>query len=90
MRYSDIRKPEDMIEYMIGCALSTVESMVWKKSTPKRGEFERQCNIAQKGIDFLGRDYPYKERKISACATCGSVFDYYTLKRNELMKINPK
>jgi hypothetical protein len=90
MRYSDIRKPEDMIEYMIGCTLATVESMIGKKPTPKRGEFLRQCTIAQKGIDFLGRDYPYHDRHILACATCGSVFDYYTNKHNEIMKLNHK
>lgn len=60
--YCEIRKPEEMIEYLVDCTLATVETMLGKKSTPKHGEFERQCSIAQKGIDFLGPDYPYTGR----------------------------
>lgn len=84
MMYSQIRKPEEMVEYLIDCTLATAESMLGKKSTPKKGEFERQCSIAQKGIDFLGRDYPFTGRA-KAFAKTESAFDFYTKRHREVL-----
>lgn len=72
-----ITTPEMMIDSLVDCTLATVESMVGKKSTPKGGEFERQCNIAQKGIDFLGKNYPFTSRA-SKFAKVETAFEYYT------------
>jgi hypothetical protein len=88
MRYEDIKTPEDMIEYMIDCTLATVESMIRKKSTPRHGEFERQCLIAQKGIDYLGRDYSFKGCRASDFSKSTTAFDYYTNERYKIMKYN--
>jgi hypothetical protein len=71
---------EEMIDILVDCTLATVEKMAMKKSCPKGGEFKRQCNIAQKGIDFLGRDYPFKSRAIEFAKNGQSAFDYYTNK----------
>lgn len=84
MMYNQIRKPEEMVEYLIDCTLATVETMLGKKSTPKHGEFERQCGIAQKGIDFLGRDYQYTGRAKTFAKT-ETAFDYYTRRHREVL-----
>lgn len=84
MRYWEIKKPEEMVEYLIDCTLATVETMLGKKSTPKHWEFERQCSIAQKGIDFLGVNYKYTGR---AKAFVGKMeaFEYYTEKHRAII-----
>jgi len=84
MTYNDIRKPEDMVEYMIDCTLATVETMLGKKSTPKHGEFERQCSIAQKGIDFLGRDFNFTGRA-KVFAGKMTAFEYYAMRHKEVL-----
>jgi len=43
-------KPEKVIAYLTECTLATIGTMLTKKRIPKY-EFERQVNIAQKGID---------------------------------------
>lgn len=43
---------DEAVIYMTECTLATVEMMAMKKSTPK-GEFNRQVNIAQSGVDFI-------------------------------------
>jgi hypothetical protein len=80
--YADINDPKDMIEYLIDCTLATVEDMTWLKSCPKKGEFERQCNIAQKGIDFLGRNYRFTCRA-NRFAKKETAFEYYSRIREE-------
>lgn len=82
MRYCDIRNPEQMIEYLIDCTLATAEVMACKKTCPKRGEFERQCSIAQKGIDFLGTKYPFTGRPKEFVGK-ETAFEYYTRKHKE-------
>lgn len=51
MRECDVRSPEAALAYMIDCTLATVIRLAMKKSRRKR-EFERQINIAQKGINW--------------------------------------
>jgi hypothetical protein len=77
MRKSEIRTPEQMIDYLIDCTLVTVEGMVYRKSCPKYGEFERQCSIAQTGINFLGAKYPFISRA-KKFALKETAFEYYT------------
>jgi hypothetical protein len=56
MTLNDVKNSEDMID----CTLATVGEMVYKRNI-KKSEFERQCNIAQAGIDFLGaKTYDFK------------------------------
>lgn len=43
MFYEKIRDDKEMIDYLIDCTLATVENFIGKKSTPKEGEFKRQC-----------------------------------------------
>lgn len=47
MRECDVRTPEMALAYITDCTLATVASMAMLKSR-KKGEFERQINIAQK------------------------------------------
>lgn len=78
------KKTQRMIDYMIDCTLATVESYVVKKSMPKN-EFKRQCNIAQKGIDFLGRDYEFSSRA-REFAKNETAFDFYSRKHREMIE----
>jgi hypothetical protein len=85
MLYNDIRgEDKKMIDYLIDCTLATVEGMTWKKSCPKEGEFKRQCDIAQKGIDYLGHDYSFSSRAIKFAGK-ETAFQYYTKRHKELM-----
>lgn len=69
---------EEMIDYLIDCTLATVEHMVI--SNYRKGEFQRQCSIAQVGINFLGADYPFSSRA-SKFVQSETAFSYYTKKR---------
>ena len=75
-----------MIDYLIDCTLATVERMVMQKSCPKHGEFERQCSIAQTGIDFLGKKYPFTSRA-KKFVGIETAFEYYTRQRKEIHNI---
>lgn len=82
MRYCDIKTSKEMVDYMIDCTLATVEEMLYLKSCPKEGEFRRQCDIAQKGIDWLGHKYRFDSRA-GSFASKESAFEYYSRKRIE-------
>ncbi len=84
MRCVEIKTAEEMIDYLIDCTLATVVMMIDKKNMPK-GEFERQCGIAQKGIDFLGKKYPFTGRARQFVITGMSVENYYSDLRKEWM-----
>ena len=43
---------EQMVVYMTDCTLATVDKLAMLKSRPK-GEYQRQKNIAQKGVDWI-------------------------------------
>lgn len=82
MNYNDVTKEHEMIDYLIDCTLATVEDMLYPKKIRIR-EFERQCTIAQKGIDFLGKNYPFKSRAKYFAKEGISALEYYTKKREE-------
>lgn len=84
MFYEKIKTDKEMIDYLIDCTLATVEKMIGKKSTPKEGEFKRQCDIAQKGIDYIGRDYKFESRAKKFAKTQTS-FEYYKNKHKRLL-----
>lgn len=52
MRSCEVRNQDDVVAYLVDCTLATVESMAMIK-TRKKGEFERQIGIAQKGCDWM-------------------------------------
>lgn len=83
MLHYQIKTPEDMIDYLIDCTLATVESMCLRKSVVK-SEFERQCNIAQKAIDFLGPNHIFKSRAEKFAKT-ETAFKYYSRMRENFL-----
>lgn len=83
MRKCEIKTTEQMVEYLVDCTLATVECMPSRKSCPKHGEFERQCSIAQIGIDFLGIKYPFTGRA-KRFVDRETVFEYYTRQHKEI------
>jgi hypothetical protein len=87
MQYSKIKTAEEMVDYLIDCTLATVDRMIDKKSIPK-SEFNRQCGIAQKGIDFLGPKYPYTGRAEDVIAARKQVVDYYLEQREKYLNKN--
>lgn len=52
MRECDVRTPEQALVYITDCNLATVSHMAMLKSR-KKGEFERQINIAQIACDWM-------------------------------------
>lgn len=49
--YNELKTPDDAFAWMVECTLATVSWMNGLKSK-KMSEFNRQIDIAQKGIDF--------------------------------------
>ena len=72
---------EEMIDYMIDCTLATVVKYMYAK-TINKSEFERQCNIAQHGITFLG-NYDFQSRAKEVVASGLDCFAYYSKQRND-------
>lgn len=64
----------EMIAYLTECTLATVERMRGLKSKSK-GEFNRQCSIAAKGITHL----QWSEGAIDAASRCPRVKEYLVL-----------
>lgn len=88
MRYDEIGNSEEMIEYMIECTLATVEKYIFPK-TINKSEFSRQCEIAQKGIDFLRFNFSGKyvfTGRAKEFVNTEKAFDYYSRKREEYQK----
>jgi len=83
MRYDEIQTPEQMIEYLVECTLATIEMMACRKTLPK-GEFLRQCGIAQKGIKFLGPSYKFSGR-LASFPPGDTVESFYTAVHNETL-----
>lgn len=70
-------QPLEFIDYLLNCTLATIESMT-VQSKPKKGEFRRQCAIAQKTIDYLGPGfYGFNPRAARIVESGLSVEDYY-------------
>ena len=82
MMYSKIKTDEEMIDYLIDCTLATVEYYLWAKKI-RQHEFERQCGIAQKAMDFLGKKYIYTSRAKEVIESGKTVLEYYTEKRTK-------
>lgn len=71
-----IATDKEMIDFLIDCTLATVEDLILKK-TFHRKEFERQCLIAQAGIEYLGEEYPFKSRAKQVIKSKQTVQLYY-------------
>lgn len=50
-----MNKEKYPVAYLAECTLATVSAMAWK-SKPPRGEFFRQCDIAQFAVDHAEND----------------------------------
>jgi hypothetical protein len=48
----NIRSPDDALMYLTECTLATVCGLAMRKKPPP-GEFRRQINIAQKGVEWV-------------------------------------
>lgn len=77
------RTPEEMIDRLVNCTLATVEDMLFPKSISK-AEFKRQCDIAQEGINFLGKNYSFRSRAKDIVAAGVSAHEFYLKKRAEV------
>jgi hypothetical protein len=82
--YSEVHTDKEMIEYLLDCTMATIEEMVTKASMPMY-EFRRQCYIAQKAFDYLGRDYTFSSRGLYI-AKSEKILEHYTHCRVEFME----
>ena len=80
----ELTKAHKTIDYLIDCTLATVDQMILRKHISKI-EFQRQCSIAQRGINFLGPDYPYTSRA-EYFAKYETAAQYYSRKRDRYLK----
>lgn len=71
------------INYMVEATLATIEYMSTLKNISKH-EFTRQCNIAQKGLDFIKEHGEVIEDRVKdIIESKQSVFVYYSIMRKK-------